>query len=96
MSIASIARLAFTVARAQGHSPLVGLWWAILDLRASAYEAAYVAGLPPLLLADVGELPDLMGRAEYALKTPWYIFLREGAIGDLLWQINDEAARDWQ
>jgi hypothetical protein len=95
MSILSTARFAIGMAKAQRQSFLSGLFWAAMDLRAEAFEAAYVAGLPPLLLADVSELPGLLGRAEYACKTQWFDFIKAGAIGDLLWQMNHEASQDW-
>lgn len=86
---------ALKAARCQEQGPLTAALWVAEALREDAIEAAYNAKMPPLLLANVSELPSLIGRAEYALKTPWYVFLREGAILDLLWQVNHEAARDW-
>jgi hypothetical protein len=96
MTIANTVRYAFKAARDDGRSALVALLWAALDLRQDAVVAGYDAGLPPLLLADLSDLPGLMGRAEYACKTQWFDFLKTGAIGDLLWQMNHEAWRDWQ
>ena len=95
MTIVSTIRFALKLAEAQQRSVLSGLAWAVRDLRLDAIEAAYVGGVPPLLLADVSDLGSLLGRAEYACKTEWFDFLRHGAIGDLLWQMNHEAGQDW-
>lgn len=86
---------ALKAARSQEQSILTGLIWAAEDLRGEAIEAGFNAGVPPLLLADLRDFPDLLGRAEYACKTPWPDFFKAGAVGDLIWQMNWEATQDW-
>ena len=90
-----IVKSAFKGAKAKGKSPLTALLWAAEDLRSHGLETAFDAGVPPLLLAPVTDLPGLLGRAEYACKSQWHEFILHGAIGDLLWQMNYEAERDW-
>lgn len=96
MTIASTVRFALKMAEAQGRPAAAGLIDALKDLRLEAIEAGFCAGIPPLLLADLQDLPGLIGRAEYCLKTPWQELVAEGALWALIDQANHEAWRDWQ
>lgn len=95
MTIASTVRFALAMAKAQGRPALAGWADALSDLRLEAIEAAFCAGLPPLLLADLADLPGLIGRAEYCLKTPWQELVAEGALWALISEANHEARKDW-
>ena len=95
MPIASTVRFALAMAKAQGRPAIAGLIDALKDLRLEAIEAGFCAGVPPLLLADLQDLPGLIGRAEYCLKTPWQELLAEGSLGALIRESNVQARQDW-
>jgi hypothetical protein len=95
MTIATTVQWAFKHARDEDRSFLTALFWAVEDLRQDALYASHKAGVPALLLADLGELPGLMGQAEYVYKTQWFEFLREGAIGVLIREMNLLAESEW-
>lgn len=72
-------------------STLTAISWFAQDLRGETIGLAYEAGFPALLLVEVEDLPRLIGRAEYATKTQWPEYIRQGAIGALIRNVNQEA-----
>ena len=72
-------------------STLTALSWFVQDLRGETIGLAFEAGFPALLLVEVKDLPRMIGRAEYATKTQWFEYVRDGAIGALIRETNREA-----
>jgi hypothetical protein len=85
---------AFKSAAYFDESALTAFSWFIQDLRGETIGLAYEAGFPALLLVEVKDLPRLIGRAEYATKTQWFEYVREGAIDALIRNVNREA-QEW-
>lgn len=90
-AVGAAFKSAFKAAAHFEESNLTAIIWAFQDLRGETIGLAYEAGFPALLLVEVKDLPRLIGRAEYATKTQWPEYVRQGAIGALIRNVNQEA-----
>lgn len=90
-AVSNALKSSFRAAAHFDESALTALLWAAQDLRGETIGLAFEAGFPALLLVEVKDLPRLIGRAEYATKTQWFEYVRDGAIGALIRETNREA-----
>lgn len=70
-------------------SSLAIAWEALVDARNEVRFFLFDAGLPAILLTELSDLADLMGRTEYGLKTQFH--------QAPLWvlQETEQACRNW-